>query len=70
MDKLGILKEFDKLGRIVVPKELRDRYMLNDKVEIVATKEGVLIKNQEYFLEKRNPTNENEDRQQEDIKSG
>ena len=70
MDKLGILKEFDKLGRIVVPKELRDRYMLNDKVEIVATKEGVLIKNQEYFLEKRNPTNENEDRQQEDTKSG
>ena len=48
MDKVGILKEFDKLGRIVGPKELRDRYELNEKVEIIATEEGVLIRNQEY----------------------
>ena len=52
MDKIGILKSFDKLGRIVIPKELRERYALNDEVEIIATKEGVLIKNPEYTLTK------------------
>ena len=52
MDKIGILKSFDKLGRIVIPKELRERYALNDEVEIIATKDGVLIKNPEYTLKK------------------
>ena len=53
MDKIGILKEFDKLGRIVIPKELRIRYGLDDKVEMIATKGGVLIRNPEYFLVKK-----------------
>ena len=34
MKIIGIIKEFDKLGRIVIPKELRERYELNNKVEI------------------------------------
>ena len=50
--KIGIIKEIDSVGRIVIPKELRERYALNDKVEIIATEEVVLIKNQEYFLTK------------------
>ena len=50
MDKIGVLKEFDKLGRIVIPKELRERYDLTQTVEIVATKEGILLKSQEYVL--------------------
>ena len=50
MDKIGVLKEFDKLGRIVIPKELRERYGLTQTVEIVATKEGILLKSQEYIL--------------------
>ena len=50
MDKIGIIKEFDKLGRIVIPKELRERYGLTQTVEIVATKEGILLKSQEYVL--------------------
>ena len=49
MSEIGCLKEFDKLGRLVIPKELRDRYGLNNKVEIIATKDGVLIKSPEYF---------------------
>ena len=53
MSKIGIIKGFDKLGRIVVPKELRDRYALNGEVEIIAIKEGVLLKNPEYFLTKK-----------------
>ncbi|MBR2344075.1 MAG: hypothetical protein IKA64_07470 [Clostridia bacterium] len=50
---IGIIKEIDNLGRIVIPKELRERYALKEKVEIVATEEGVLIKNQEYYLTKK-----------------
>ena len=53
MDRIGILKEFDKLGRIVIPKELRERYSLNGKIEIVATKDGVLLKKPEYVLVKK-----------------
>ena len=52
MAEIGILKEIDRLGRIVIPKELRDRYLFDNKVEVIAIKEGVLIKNPEYHLVK------------------
>ena len=54
MNKIGILKEFDKLGRIVIPKELRERYGLSGTVEIIATEEGILIKSPDFFLKSRN----------------
>ena len=53
VDKVGIIKEFDKLGRIVIPKDLRERFALDNKVEIIATKEGVLIQNPQYLLIKK-----------------
>ena len=53
MKIIGILKEFDKLGRIVIPKELRERYGLNEGVEIIATEDGVLLRSPEYFLAKK-----------------
>ena len=52
-EQIGIIKGFDKLGRIVVPKELRERFALADYVEIVATSDGVLLKNPEYVLVKK-----------------
>ena len=52
MDSVGILKSFDKLGRIVIPKEMRERYSLESEVEVVATKDGVLIGNPKYILVK------------------
>ena len=58
MSDIGVIKEFDKLGRIVIPKELRNRYALNDKVEIIASREGVLLKNPEYCLTKRREESE------------
>ena len=63
MSKIGIVKEFDKLGRIVIPKDIRERYALNDKVEIVTTEDGVLLKNPDYCLikikrEETRPPNE------------
>lgn len=54
MDKLlGIVKEIDNLGRIVIPKEFRDRLMLEKQVELVLTKDGMLIRNPEYKLVKK-----------------
>ena len=53
MEIIGIMKEFDKLGRIVIPKELRQRYGMEKEVEIIALKEGVLIRNSEYELTKK-----------------
>ena len=51
--KVGIIKGFDKLGRIVIPKELRERFYLSDAVEIVVTVDGILLKNPEYELVKK-----------------
>ena len=53
MSEIGIIKEFDKLGRIVIPKELRKRYGFDLEVEIIATKKGLLLKNKEFFLVKK-----------------
>ena len=55
---IGIIKEFDKLGRIVIPKELRDRYGLHGKVEVVATKDGILLQSPRYVLTEREGTKE------------
>ena len=41
MEAIGVIKTFDKLGRIVIPKELRERYGFTEKVEIIATTEGL-----------------------------
>ncbi|MBO5207192.1 MAG: division/cell wall cluster transcriptional repressor MraZ [Clostridia bacterium] len=53
MEKIGVVKEIDKLGRIVIPKDLRKRYGLQKEVEIIATVDGVLIKSAEYVLTKK-----------------
>ena len=53
MDSVGIIKSFDSLGRIVIPKELRERYGFDGEVEVVATEEGVLLRSPEYHLVRR-----------------
>ena len=61
MKKLvGVIKDIDNLGRIVIPKEFRERLRLNDRVEVVLTKDGVLIRNSRYKLintEEKNDAN-------------
>ena len=47
---VGVIKEIDKIGRIVIPKEFRERFGLNEHVEILATEIGVVIRNPEYKL--------------------
>jgi len=53
MKEIGIIKKFDNLGRLVIPKELRERLFPDGKVEIVATQDGVLIKSVDYELIKK-----------------
>jgi len=47
---VGVKKEIDSLGRLVVPKEMRALFNLNCEVELVVTKFGVLVRNPEYKL--------------------
>ena len=54
MEKIGIIKEIDDLGRLQIPKEIRTRLGLVEKVELVVEKEGLLIKSIEYELVKVN----------------
>ena len=53
----GIIKEIDKLGRIVIPKEFRERLNFENNVEIVLTENGLLIRNPEYVLVRNPSTN-------------
>ena len=41
---IGIIKVIDSLGRIVIPKEMRERLSLGREVELVLTDEGILIR--------------------------
>ena len=52
----GIIKEVDNLGRIVIPKEMRSLLGIEKEVEVVLTEDGVLLRNPEYTLTKRNNT--------------
>ena len=52
-DSVGVIKEIDNLGRIVIPKEMRERLSLEKRVEVVLTKDGVLLRNPEYELIKK-----------------
>ena len=48
----GIIKDIDDLGRLVIPKEIRDRLSLDKSVEVILTEDGVLIRNPKYKLVK------------------
>ena len=50
MKNVGIIKEIDALGRLQIPKDIRQRLGLNNKVELIVTDEGLLIKSDEFEL--------------------
>ena len=52
LDKIGIIKEIDNLGRLQIPKEMRKRLGLEKCVELIITQDGLLIKSVEYELTK------------------
>ena len=49
-DKVGIIKCIDSLGRVVIPKEFRERMGLEDNVEMILSKDGALIRSPKYKL--------------------
>ena len=53
MKAIGIIKEIDNLGRLVVPKEMRALFQLDSKVELVITTEGILLRNPAYKIVKK-----------------
>ena len=61
-DMIGIIKEIDKLGRIVIPKEYRMRFGLQQDVEIIATEHGILLRNPQYKLVRTDENEKNEDK--------
>lgn len=50
LNKVGVIKEIDALGRIVIPKEFRERLNLEKEVEVLLTEDGVIIRNSKYKL--------------------
>ena len=44
MNKIGIKKKIDSLGRLVIPKDLRTLFNLKDEAELIITEEGILIR--------------------------
>ena len=50
MNKIGIEKEIDKLGRICIPKYMRKLFNLEHEVELQITEEGILLKTRNMFL--------------------
>ena len=47
---VGIKKEIDNLGRLVIPKEMREALGLGREVELVMTKDGVLVRSPKFVL--------------------
>ena len=56
-ENVGVIKEIDRLGRIVIPKEFRERLNLEKEVEVVLTECGVFIRNSKYKLIETPETN-------------
>ena len=51
MKETGIIRKLDELGRVVIPRELRTRYMLEEGTPI-----EIFTKGNEIILKKFNPT--------------
>ena len=52
-DQIGVVKEIDGLGRLVIPKEMRSLFRIDKAVELVVTEEGILLRSPAYRLVKR-----------------
>ena len=49
---IGVVKSLDKVGSLVIPKDMRARFDLKDEVELVVTDEGILLRVPNYRLTK------------------
>lgn len=55
MKNVGITKEIDALGRLQIPKDIRERLELTGEVELIVTPDGLLVRSNEYRLVRRYP---------------
>ena len=57
---VGVTRRIDDLGRITIPSEIRRTYQLekNDPVEIIGTKDGILLRVPNIRIIKLNEENE------------
>lgn len=55
MKNIGITKEIDALGRLQIPKDIRERLELTGEVELIVTPDGLLVRSNEYRLVRRDP---------------
>ena len=62
MENIGVKREIDGNGRLCIPKEMRTLLKLENEVELVATKDGVLIRNPRYVLVERKDLIKNTDK--------
>ena len=55
MTPIGVILKIDGLGRCVIPKPMREALHIEnfDSVEILLTKEGLLIRNPQYEIIKK-----------------
>ena len=44
MNEIGIIKKIDSLGRMVISKEMRKLFGLENGVELIITNDGVLVR--------------------------
>ncbi len=60
--RIGITRRLDRLGRIVIPKEMRKTYRLCDRdtVEIIGTEEGILLRVPQIEITRKHEENKNE----------
>ena len=55
MKNVGITKEIEALGRLQIPKDIRERLELTGEVELIVTPDGLLVRSNEYRLVRRDP---------------
>ncbi len=55
MKPIGISRKMDSLGRIVIPKEIRDFFCIEprERLEILVTEQGILLRKPEYEVRKK-----------------
>ena len=58
MNRIGVRKDIDKLGRICIPKEMRRLFNFESEVELQITEEGILLKNPQYILVRKDNADE------------
>ena len=55
-EQVGIKVKIDHLGRIYIPKRIREQYALEKEAEFVFTEDGLCIRNPQFTLTKRENT--------------